>query len=50
MYDWTDNFTIQAQLSFIPLRFYIAQSVDLGDTEELIEMLLSMVSYTEANH
>ena len=42
MYDWLDNFCEQAIQSFPTLRNHIMQSIDLGDTEQLITLLMNL--------
>lgn len=42
MFDWTDDFVLQAIMTYPHLRYYIMQSVDLGDTEQLLEFLLAL--------
>lgn len=42
MYDWLDDFVIQACQSFPNLRYYIMQCADMGDTEQLMEFLLAL--------
>jgi hypothetical protein len=42
MYDWTDDFAIQAIQSFPSLRHYIMQCLDMGDYEQMITLLLNL--------
>lgn len=42
MYDWTDDFRIQAGQSFPNLRFYIEQCMDMGDVDQLMEFLMAL--------
>jgi len=41
MYDWTDSFVIQATLSFPHLKYIILQAYDLGDIDQLLNLLLA---------
>jgi hypothetical protein len=50
MYDWQDDFVIQACLSFPSLRYYIAQCADLGDIDQAIELMFGLVARTESTH
>lgn len=40
MYDWVDDFRIQARQSFPHLANLIDQYIDLGDVDLLLEVLL----------
>jgi len=40
MNDWTDDFIQQAIWSFPMMRYYIMQCADMGDIEQLLNLLL----------
>jgi hypothetical protein len=42
MYDWTDDFTKQACLSFPNLRYFIMQAMDLGDFSAVLDLLMAL--------
>ena len=42
MYDWWDDFIEQAILSFPSLKYYIMQCDDMGDTEQMINLLWAL--------
>jgi len=42
MYDWTDTFITQAIMSFPNLKNYIMQCIDMGDTEQMINLLWAL--------
>ena len=41
MSDWTDDFVMQAILSYPKLKYVILQAHDLGDMDSLLNLLLS---------
>lgn len=47
MYDWTDEFRIQAKQSFPTLANYIDQCIDHGDIEPMMNLLMGLVVRSE---